>query len=89
MALQCNITFRGIVIENAISKIYSYRGGKEGSGLFTFEFAVAHYAKDGEEAFTTSDYSCLIDLNAGNPIEQAYNHLKTLPKFADAVDYQP
>lgn len=25
-------------------------------------------------------------LDAGNPIAQAYEHLKTLPEFADAVD---
>lgn len=27
-----------------------------------------------------------LDLNGGNPIKQAYEHLKTLPEFAGAAD---
>ena len=31
-------------------------------------------------------YNFNIDLEGGNPIKQAYLHLKTLPEFVDAVD---
>jgi hypothetical protein len=34
----------------------------------------------------TKSYQFLLDLNGGNPIKQAYEHLKTLSEFADATD---
>lgn len=30
--------------------------------------------------------SCAYDIDAKNPIAQAYKHVKSLPEFADAVD---
>jgi hypothetical protein len=32
------------------------------------------------------DYQFLLDLEGPNPIKQAYQFLKTLPEFSDAVD---
>jgi hypothetical protein len=40
---------------------------------------------DGIE-ISRNDYSFQPDLTGGNFIQQAYNHLKTLPEFAGAVD---
>ena len=34
----------------------------------------------------TSVYEFTPDLNGGNFIKQAYEHLKTLPEFSDAID---
>jgi len=51
------------------------------------EFMVHSYKNaDAPVAFTTEIYACPYDLTAGNPREQAYAHLKTLPVFAGAVD---
>lgn len=36
--------------------------------------------------FEDVGYSCAYDLEGGNPLKQAYDHLKTLPEFAGAVD---
>lgn len=39
----------------------------------------------GESVFTNF-YDFTLDLDGGNPIKQAYLHLKTLPEFAGATD---
>lgn len=41
--------------------------------------------KSGESLFTNF-YKFPLDLIGGNPIKQAYEHLKTLPEFAGATD---
>lgn len=50
-------------------------------------FRVRSY-KDEEEAVAFADhgYGCVYDMDGDNPIKQAYEHLKTLPEFADAAD---
>jgi hypothetical protein len=51
------------------------------------EFMVHSYKNaDAPVAFANEVYSCPYDLTAGNPIEQAYGHLKTLPVFSAAVN---
>jgi hypothetical protein len=42
--------------------------------------------KDALIAFASEQHSCLYDLDGTNPLNQAYNHLKTLPEFAGAKD---
>lgn len=42
--------------------------------------------KSGFPFFDDVLISCNYDMNGGNPLVQAYAHLKTLPEFADAVD---
>ena len=37
-------------------------------------------------SFEEQVLNCSYDINGVNPIAQAYEHLKTLPEFADAVD---
>lgn len=36
--------------------------------------------------FADSAYECEYDIAGGNPIKQAYLHLKTMPEFAGATD---
>ena len=40
----------------------------------------------GYPSFHTQTVTFDYELEGENPIKQAYNHLKTLPEFADAVD---
>ena len=48
--------------------------------------AVTAFEKPNGAALFTEDYVCSIDLDGPNPIKQAYEYLKTLPEFSDAVD---
>lgn len=53
----------------------------------SMEFMVHSYkSADAGVPFANEFYSCPFDLAAGNPIAQAYSHLKTLPQFAGAAD---
>jgi hypothetical protein len=49
-------------------------------------FSVKVYKDIEKQAFSEVSFNCAYDLSGSNPIAQAYNHLKTLPEFAGAVD---
>jgi hypothetical protein len=50
-------------------------------------FQVRSYKNNsGVAAFADTDYDFEYDLTGDNPIKQAYDHLKSLPEFLDAVD---
>lgn len=44
------------------------------------------YKEKGGIPVSSNTYEYAHDLNGNNNIKQAYEHLKTLPEFADAVD---
>jgi hypothetical protein len=49
-------------------------------------FHVRFYAGTDNPSFATTGFECPYDLEGPNPIKQAYQFLKTLPEFSDAVD---
>jgi len=49
-------------------------------------FRVYAYKDISYPAFSDNGYSCAYDITGENPIKQAYEHLKTLPEFANATD---
>ena len=67
---------------NAYIKIENFSGNKDSLTV------LAVYKKDTAQGdYIASDaYSFDYDITGVNPIEQAYNYLKTLPEFADAVN---
>lgn len=71
-----------VVVENAYFKITDIKGGKKAitvsvKGYENSEASVSFY----ENSFVFQPA-----LEGSNFIAQAYEHLKTLPEFADAVD---
>jgi hypothetical protein len=53
----------------------------------TISFHLRSYAvAEGFPFFTEQILSCDYNLDDPNPIKQAYEYLKTLPEFSDAVD---
>jgi hypothetical protein len=52
---------------------------------FSQAFVFTHKEKDGQ-ILQKKNYVFDYDLNGVNPISQAYQHLKKLPEFVDAVD---
>lgn len=50
------------------------------------KFRLRSYATTDFPHFADDEYEAAYDMNGGNPIAQAYAHLKTLPEFADSVD---
>lgn len=56
-------------------------------GKSSLRFAVRSYQNDSAEKFFDEEYfACQYDINGDNPIKQAYNHIKTLDKFKNALD---
>lgn len=86
MALSKQITTAlpivGETVVDAYIKVESYSGDKDNTN------ALVVYKKEASNGeFIRSDvYSFNLDLNGSNVVAQAYEHLKTLPEFADAVD---
>ena len=57
--------------------------------LMTFSlctYAVSPQQETGIQPVRTEVVSTAYNLSGENPIKQAYEHLKSLPEFADAVD---
>jgi hypothetical protein len=55
-------------------------------GKDKMNFSVKAYKDLDKESFSASSFACAYDLAVSNPLQQAYEHLKTLPEFAVAVD---
>lgn len=49
-------------------------------------FLVRGYVSTDYPAFYNKDFNCGHNLDNGNVIAQAYEHLKTLPEFSGATD---
>jgi hypothetical protein len=81
MALSMAVDFKGIHIPNAYIKIASYRGDKD-----VLAFTVSVHSSIEHEALDVKNYDCTLDLEAGNPVKQGYEYLKTLPFYSSAVD---
>jgi hypothetical protein len=81
MALQKTIDFKGITVFGAYLKIQSFSGSKD-----LLKFELASHCRAGEQALAIASFEIPYSIDGTNPIKQAYEHLKTLPEFAGAVD---
>ncbi len=50
------------------------------------EFQIAYGKEKGLPSFNQSNRTAPYDIEGANPFKQAYEFLKTLPEFSDAVD---
>lgn len=85
MALQKTITTaQGIEVTNSYQRVEFVTIDKNKSSI---SFRLRVY-KDITSNSYLSDavFNCSYNINESNPIQQAYEHLKTLPQFADAAD---
>lgn len=83
MALKKDIEFKGISVVGAYLRAVSptIRRGNE-----HLEFILEYAADENAQYFKARAFDCVYDLDGSNPIEQAYEFLKTLDEFADATD---
>lgn len=83
MALKKTIqTPFGIEVVDAYHRVEAVRL----QGKTQMQFNVYAYADSTKQFVVETLETAPYDLAGGNPIEQAYAHLKTLPEFSDAVD---
>lgn len=83
MALKKTTTsVHGFVCEDAYHRVEGVR--LDGKNKILFQ--VRTYKEPASASFADRSYDCGYSLDGDNPIKQAYQHLKTLPEFADAQD---
>lgn len=81
MAFKQNFSFSGIDVVDGYIKVSSVSGSKQNLS------AQIEYSVSSEfQAVQTKSVSFIPSMDGGNFITQAYEHLKTLPEFAGAVD---
>jgi hypothetical protein len=76
------VTPQGFIVEDAYYRVESVTL----LGKTRMNFSVMAYKDVEKESFSNNSYVCEYNLLGDNPIKQAYNHLKTLPDFADSID---
>jgi hypothetical protein len=86
MALEKTVTLidnfkEAVVFRNAYIRVESISGSKN-----KLDVTVSTYKKANELKLATEYFSFAPVLDQSNFIAQAYEHLKSLPEFADAVD---
>jgi len=82
MALKKTVEFKGIEVQNAYIRVWRFEGNKS-----EISVGVGFYKDAESEMFDSKTVK--VDsfvLGGDNPIAQAYEHLKTLPAFAGAVN---
>ncbi|MNE02451.1 hypothetical protein D3C80_949270 [compost metagenome] len=83
MALKKTFGFKGVLVEDGYIRVMT---PAIHPGNISFEFAVHYMATPEDESLKADVYNAPYTLLGGNPIEQAYEYLKTLPEFSDAID---
>jgi hypothetical protein len=79
--ISTNVLGQNISFNNAYIKVVKVNGDKT-----TITASVDTLTEVNGQQISRVDYIFSHDLNNGNVIAQAYQHLKTLPEFAGAVD---
>jgi hypothetical protein len=69
------------IFENAYLKVTSFSGSKE-----TISFNLGAFKEKNGVLLQKQEFVIPHDLEGFNPLKQAYEHLKSLPEFSDAID---
>lgn len=89
MALIKNITLKnGLTVENVYIKIQTLYGSKSGLDITINSYISSEALKSGYEPLEqdSEHFVPSVEENSSNFIKQGYEYLKTLPKFANAID---
>lgn len=76
-----NKEFKGLVIDEVYCKIWKFEGDKS-----TLSFGLSIQVNKEEERLDSYTFVCPYNIDGINPIAQAYEYLKTLDEYSDAVD---
>jgi hypothetical protein len=81
MALKKTFEIAGITVPDGYLRVSNVKGSKN-----NMEYVVAFQASAEHDALRHQEFMFIPDMNGPNFIKQAYQHLKTLEGFKDAVD---
>lgn len=83
MSIKTTIIFKGITVVDALITAVMPSIAM-GNKMMTY--GVQYRSTAEAEVFLSEIKEAPYDMDGGNPLEQAYAHLRTLPGFVDAVD---
>lgn len=83
MALLVSVEYRGLQVGNAYTTVCQPTISPNKNEVV---FCVVYRVSPEHDEFTSEMLQGPYDLAGENPYVQAYEYLKTLPKFADAID---
>lgn len=83
MAIKNTITFKGLIVNRAYIRVLM---PTISPGNTRFEFLTHTMVSSESEALTATGYEAPYSLVGSNPVEQAYEYLKTLPEFEGCID---
>jgi hypothetical protein len=81
MALNKTIDYKGITITDAYHRVWAVTLTKT-----EISFGLGIHASADADMLDSTSHTCAYSLAGSNPIQQAYEHLKTLPEFSGATD---
>lgn len=81
MALSKTIDYKGVTIADAYHRVWAVTLSKT-----EISFGLGIHASADADMIASTSHTCAYNIAGDNPIKQAYEHLKTLPEFADAAD---
>tara|TARA_R110000868_G_scaffold89883_1_gene249885 strand:- start:56 stop:304 length:249 start_codon:yes stop_codon:yes gene_type:complete len=81
MALSKTTTFKGVTISNAYHRVWGVTITTD-----AVSFGIGVHASADAEMIDSTSHTCSYNIAGSNPIQQAYEHLKTLTEFSGATD---
>ncbi|HFE3756519.1 hypothetical protein [Raoultella ornithinolytica] len=81
--LKMTFNFNGVTVTDGVLNVImpSISTDQE-----TLSFGLAYRVSESEPLLNSETYSCLYDLTGPDPFTQAYNFIKSLSAFSDAID---
>ncbi|WP_447313242.1 hypothetical protein [Klebsiella pneumoniae] len=81
--LKMTFNFNGVTVTDGVLNVIMPSISTDET---TLSFGLAYRASESDPLLNSETYSCPYDITAGDPFTQAYNYIKSLSQFSEAVD---
>ncbi|HBQ4906466.1 TPA: hypothetical protein ACJ2PF_005231 [Klebsiella pneumoniae] len=83
MALKMTFNFNGVTVVDGVLNVIMPSISTDQT---TLNFGLAYRVSESDPLLNSETYSCQYDLTGADPFTQAYNYIKSLSQFNDAVE---
>ncbi|EPY4978956.1 hypothetical protein ACXDLU_001603 [Klebsiella pneumoniae] len=81
--LKMTFNFNGVTVTDGVLNVIMPSISTDQT---TLSFGLAYRVSESDPLLNSETYSCPYDITAGDPFTQAYNYIKSLSQFSEAVD---